>query len=228
MLDVVADPLEGKYDVEHARVARRGVLLAGDVAQMQVAEDVEPVIDCHHNDIATVAIVDTVVRARGAGTRGESAAVQPDHDGAFAAVVYSGCPHVQHEAVLALATTGNGDTGALARSEEAADQAAAAGIVFAPAPLGRHGAKFERVAHAGPSRRGFRRHESLRAAGGGAVGYAEKDIDALLDGAAHVARRGFDDRSQIFGRECPPPGPWRSAQGGVSHGARRGGLGGVH
>jgi hypothetical protein len=61
--DVVADPLQGEHDVEHADVARVAVaVIVGQLRQVQVAKRPEPVIDRHHHGVAPAGQARAVVQ----------------------------------------------------------------------------------------------------------------------------------------------------------------------
>ena len=49
--DVVPHPLQRGDHVERAGVARLGEFLSADVGKMQVAEDVQALVDRHHHDV---------------------------------------------------------------------------------------------------------------------------------------------------------------------------------
>ena len=74
--DVVPDPLQRQHAVEHTGHAGLGILLV-EGAQMQRAEDIQPVVDAHHDEIL---LPHPRVRAQHqrAGAGGEAAAVEID------------------------------------------------------------------------------------------------------------------------------------------------------
>ena len=65
-LDIVPHPAQGQDDVLHSRVAGGRVGPAEQLAQVQMAEGVQPVIDRHHHDVVTQGEVGTVVADIGA------------------------------------------------------------------------------------------------------------------------------------------------------------------
>ena len=87
--------------VLHADVRRACPLLAAEAGQVQVAEDVEPVIDGDDDDVLLLREIRAVVEQVVAGAGREAAAVHPHHDGARS-VVEARREDVDGEAVLAL------------------------------------------------------------------------------------------------------------------------------
>src|SRR5581483_341845 len=104
--DVVAHPLQGKDGVEHAGVAAAAELRPADIGEVQVAEGVEAVVDRDYDDVVAPGQVGAAVPAFGAGPGGETAAVQPDHYRALAAIDLRR-PDVEDQAVLALRQHGD-------------------------------------------------------------------------------------------------------------------------
>ena len=98
--DVVAHPLERLHEVEHAGVAGGRVALAEQIAEMQIAERAESMVDGDQHDVAATAQVDAVVDQARARSGGEAAAVEPHQDRPLAAIDRRR-PHVEEEAVLA-------------------------------------------------------------------------------------------------------------------------------
>ena len=97
---VVADPLQGLDDVLHAEGHALGIL-AAECGQVNVSQDVEPVVDADGDNVTLVGegaafIAVEVV----AGTGGETAAMDPDEDRALLAVIDALGPNIQHEAAL--------------------------------------------------------------------------------------------------------------------------------
>jgi hypothetical protein len=60
--DIVPDPLQRQHEVLHADRRRRGIGRPHQVAQIEIAEDVEPMIDADRHDVAetgeAVALID--------------------------------------------------------------------------------------------------------------------------------------------------------------------------
>ena len=55
LLDVVLHPIECEHEVEHANVAGVGVhRVCGDSSQIEEAKCVEPVVDGHDDNVATL------------------------------------------------------------------------------------------------------------------------------------------------------------------------------
>ncbi len=180
-LDVVAHPSQRRDDVLLSRVGRLRELAAEDPAEVQVAENVEAMIDAHADHVVIARQVLAGVAGRAAAALVVAAAVEPDHDRALAAVAEAARPHVQVEAVLALSPGG----GRPQRSPEH-DLLVAAGATG----LRSVGTVLERVAHAGPRRFAQRRQEPALAAGRRAVGHTQESVDAVLDLAAEATRAG--------------------------------------
>ena len=170
-LDVVAHPLEGGDDVEHARAAGRREVAAGQLGEVRRPEDVEAVVEGDDDHVAPVAQVDAVVGAGRPRAGAEAAAVQPHHDRVPAAVAEPPRPHVEEEAVLA----GDGLGAALRRRR----------------------AVLQGVAHAGPRRRRGGRHEPVPPARRCAVADALEDVDTRPRRAADAARGRLDGRAGI-------------------------------
>ena len=84
--DIVAHPLERGDDVEQARAAREREVGSHRIAEIRVAEHIEPMIDGHDHDVVRVRETGAIENAAGAGAAGKSAAVQPDHHRAFASI----------------------------------------------------------------------------------------------------------------------------------------------
>jgi hypothetical protein len=99
--DVVAHPTERRDHVERAGIARPREAFAADVFQMQIAADVEPVVDADHDDIAALGEVGAVGDRAVARAIGERAAMQPHHDRPLAAA-----PGVQTLSVRQSSTSG--------------------------------------------------------------------------------------------------------------------------
>ena len=63
-LDVLVHPLERVTDIQQALVARGGVLLAAQVAQVQVAHEAQAVVAGHHDDIQRARQVGAILIGR--------------------------------------------------------------------------------------------------------------------------------------------------------------------
>src|SRR6185312_10531263 len=96
---VVPDPFERKNDVQQARDAGAGELFPADVGEMQVAENVEPMINGNDYDVAPGCEGSAVVPGFRTSSRGVSPSVKPDHHGALRRVD-SRSPDVEDEAVF--------------------------------------------------------------------------------------------------------------------------------
>jgi hypothetical protein len=88
--DVVADPLEGEYEIELADVAGVAEEIVGrgrgELREVEVAEEVEAVVESDDNDIATVGEADAIVDGTIGGAGGIGSAVDVDEYGALALV----------------------------------------------------------------------------------------------------------------------------------------------
>ena len=106
-LGVVDDPPQRGRDVEHAGGARGRVLLAQDVAEVEIAEQAESVVVRDHHDVVVAgerrAVVVQVLRPDlGTTVPGrEAAAVRVEHHGPPLPVPGARRPDVEDEAVLA-------------------------------------------------------------------------------------------------------------------------------
>jgi hypothetical protein len=138
-------------------------------------------IERDHDNVVLAREVGAVKRDLTAGSVAISAAVQPNHDGAFAARAEAAGPDVQDQAVFTgrLLTIAGRDFGDQGRGS-----------------LGAAMAEVECVSDAGPNLGGDRREKSARAVGGGAVGDAFEGVHLVGRDAANFARIGGDDRAR--------------------------------
>ena len=92
--DIVPDPFQGLYDVQHAHHA--GVLVFfSEGGQVQEAQDIQAVIQAHHNHILFGQSHAGVPCGR---SRIKAAAVDPQHHGFTGLGVR--CPDIEHTGVL--------------------------------------------------------------------------------------------------------------------------------
>ena len=77
--DVVAHPLERRYEVEHPRVPRRREFGPRNLREVQIPEDAQSVIQRHDDNIAASRQRRTIVDRPRTGAETVSAAVHPDH-----------------------------------------------------------------------------------------------------------------------------------------------------
>ena len=97
--DIVADPFEGGDEVGHADVDGIGISGAGDFGEVEEAEDIEAVVDGDLDDIMLAGHLGAFMGGEFiGGAEGEAAAVEIDHDGAFAGE--AGGPEVDLEHVF--------------------------------------------------------------------------------------------------------------------------------
>ena len=178
--DVVAHPLEGRDQIELSRVARSGVAPTADLIEVQITEDVEPMVDRHHRDVAGAGEIRAVGEERRARAVVEQPAVDVDEHGPRSARASRGVD-VQHQAVFAERRVGahpRADDGGRHRQ------------------LHRAVAVLVGIADAGPGRRPLRRKEAVGAGGRRAVRNPAKDMDAVVDDATHLPRRRLDNRAR--------------------------------
>ena len=175
IFDVVAHPLERRDEIEHADVAREGVLRPGEVGKVEKAETAESMVDGDVHDVAAarrvVAGVDPVV----ACVRGVPAAVNTDHDRTLPAILQRRRPDVHDETVFA----GSAQHAVHAIEDHRELWPAAWHLRRLRSPEGR-------VPNPGPWCRPDGRHESVLARGAGAVGDTPEHLDALGRRRSHV------------------------------------------
>ena len=164
---VLAHPLQRQHQVEQAGIAGLGEALAAEVRQIEVAEDIQPMIDGHDHDVVAPGEIGAVVARRVGRAVGEGAAVQPDHDRTLRRVE-GGRPDVQRQAVLA-------DRQHVDRSPDRRE--------FRPlrggGRLRRTSGIDDRVADTGPRLGLAGRHEAVGACRRGAVGNALEDVHTV-------------------------------------------------
>ena len=98
--DIVAHPFERRDQVEHAGIAGMGIALAAKMGEVQMAEDVEAVVDGDHDDIAAPRQVGAVGDRAVRRAEVKRAAMQPHHDRPLGAVPQAATPDVQGQAIL--------------------------------------------------------------------------------------------------------------------------------
>ena len=182
--DVLAHPLQRGDHVEGAGVAGVGKAFAREIGEMQMAEDVEPLVDRHHDHVVVCSKARPVEPRHVGGAERKGAAVVPDHDRTLAAVGKPARPQVQGEAILALGNR-------VARTRQAGQFRP---LLEARRELRRVPGPIERIAHPGPRLGLLRRHETIAAAGRCAIGHASESIDPIDRSAADFPRGGLGDR----------------------------------
>jgi hypothetical protein len=182
--DVVADPVQARDEVEHADVARRGIFLSTDLSEVQIAEDVQAMVDRDDHHVAATRERGSVDPRPGAALLGESATVDPEHHRALAPVVDAWRPDVEDQAVLIEAL----------RWIRLRRQHLGEAHV-----LRRLMTVTKRIAH--PVPRTWRRwgHETARSSGGGAVRHALECVNAVRKRAAHLAGARVDHGAVFLG-----------------------------
>src|SRR5260370_17072813 len=98
---VVAHPLDGKDDVAHAEVAGVGIFFGAEFAQVSEAKNIDAMVERDHDHVVFAREICAVKRNLTARGIAISAAVQPNHDGAFVAHAKSRGPDVKDQAVFA-------------------------------------------------------------------------------------------------------------------------------
>ena len=159
---------------------------------MQVAKDVQPVVDGDDDHVAAPGQVGAVVHCLRAGALCEAAPVKPDHDRASTTVFDAGSPHVEHQAVLALGQVPHVPIGA--------DDGVRAGLVNEHPRLWADRAEITRVPDVCPWFDRQRWQKAPVATGRGAVGDALEGQNLSLRRARDAAPRGLDAR--VFHRSC--------------------------
>ena len=200
---MLVHPLQRRHEIENARVSRRGEALVAGAREIEVAEDIEPVVDRDDDDIIAPREAAAVIPGRVGRPVGEGAAMQPDHDGTLRRVEARG-PDVQRQAILA-------DRQAVAHAPDRCQFRA----LRAGARLRRSAGIDDRVTDARPGFGLERRHEAIGTGCRGAIGNAFEDMQVARPDAAYLARRGLG-RGRIFGPGAP------TAEGRRGEGAQRG------
>ncbi len=177
--DVPVHPAQRRFLVEQPVIAVRGERRATQPRHVQEAEDAQPVVDGHHDDVIGPDDQRAVVLVPGPG--GQAAAVDHDHDRQPAAArIVRGAParaacrgeHVEEQAVF----------GVLA-------WAVAAGQLGTAVAVGR------RVTDAGPRLHRLRGLPAQRPDGRRGVADAQELVDAFLALALQPAVLGGDDQA---------------------------------
>jgi hypothetical protein len=174
-------PIERGHDVQHSGRARGCVLLAQQIAQVDVAHQSQAVVVRDHHDIVILGQREAIVRKilrpdiRAAVAGGEAAAVRIEHHRPLAAVCCAGSPDVEHQAVFA-------------RGRRFP--------FLGPAWIGRLNrlrAVRKRIPHTAPGFQCRRRFEAIGAGWRPSVRDALENGDAILARAADLAARGLGD-----------------------------------
>src|SRR4030095_12930569 len=105
-LRVVTYPLQRREHVECAGIAGLAQRFAAEVGQVQMAHDVQALVDRHHYHVVTRGKIGAVQPGHVGGTVAEPAAVVPDHDRALPAVIQAARPDVERQAILAFREPG--------------------------------------------------------------------------------------------------------------------------
>ena len=100
--DVLMDPAQGFHQVGLARVPAVSIPFAV-FAQVEISQDVQPVVHRHHHHIPELGEFVAVVGHHLHGAAGGvPAAVEPDHDGLLGVFIQALGPEIEAQAVLAL------------------------------------------------------------------------------------------------------------------------------
>lgn len=171
--DIVAHPLQREDQVEIAGVAH-GIIAAEDVAEIEIAERPDAVVERDDDDILGQREMRAVARRARPRSGAKTAAVEIDHHRALRRIG-GRCPDVEYEAILG------------------AGRAAPAEL-RAARTIGRC------LDHFAMRLEGLRRQEARRAASRLAIGDALEDADAAVAGAAHLTRSGLDQVHRLAHR----------------------------
>ncbi len=175
--------------------------------EIEIADGAEAMIDGDEDDVVVAREIFAVVGGMLLAASGDvTAAVEPNHDGAFGVVVDGRRPHVEVEAVFVLDAVGPVEHPGV--------------FVFGPAGargLRRDVAVLHGAAQAGPWLGLGGRHETRGAFGAGAEGDAFEGVDAVAGVAADFAGGGFDDVGFVGGDDGG--GLWWAGVGGAAGGA---------
>jgi len=150
---------------------------------VEVAEDIEAVIDADYDDVAAPRQIGAVGDRTVGRAEMKSAAMQPHHDRALG-IIEARRPDMQGQAVL-------GFRARVYRAEKSRHSGAASRRRL---PLRRASAIGQRVAQPGPGLGRPRRHEAVRADRRRGIGNALERTDPGLRAAAQFAGGGLDDR----------------------------------
>jgi hypothetical protein len=180
--------------VELACVSGLGVL-GREVAEVEIAEGVEAVVDGDDHDIAAMHEAGSVVEVAVDGSVVVGAAVKIDKDGALAVVAQAGGPDVEVETIFALraqfAGNAGGESRVGARGTQLRSHVGEEGAVEYIAPGRGRGGGFEA------------RHCCV-----GTVGDGLEDIDAVEESATDFSGGGGGERSTLR-----PGGSFAEGQG---------------
>ena len=99
--DVIPHPAQPRDKIKLADIGR-GRACRHEIAEIEIAEEIEPVVDRHDHDVVTIGQPQPFRKAIGARADRQAAAMRPEHHRALAAVVEARCPDVEDEAILAL------------------------------------------------------------------------------------------------------------------------------
>src|SRR5262245_4304259 len=188
--DIGPNPLQCMHNVQHPDITGTREV-AAEFAEVGKTEHVEPMIDADHHYVAASREIGSIRVGRRTGTRGESAAVAPEHDGTFATVVYRRSPYVQHEAVFALVRK-------ILRGDAQARRCLRVRIT-----LRRAGTELQGVPNARPLDRIHRRHEAIFSRRAGTIRNTFECLNALVVDAANASEAGLrSHKPRILGSQC--------------------------
>ena len=100
--DVLADPLEGEDKIELAGVAAVGEVASADIGEVEVAEEIEAMVESDDYDVSALDEVDAVVDRAVAAAGGVGSAVDVDEDGTLSTIAEGWGPNVEVQAVFAV------------------------------------------------------------------------------------------------------------------------------
>ena len=178
---MLTHPLQCGDQVEHPGIAGLGEALAARLRQIEMAEDVQAMVDGYDHDIVASCEPRAVIAWRVGRAVRERAAMQPDHHRA-PCIVQSGRPDMQRQAVLA-------DRQGIDRSPHGRKLRALLG----GRRLRRATGIGDRLAYAGPRLGLARRHEAVGPGRRRAVGDALEDMHAVRRHTSDATGCGLDD-----------------------------------
>ena len=178
--DIFAHPLERQHQVKLSRIARLRIL-GRQIAEIEIAESVEPVVHRDHHNIAAMHQPRAIVEIAVYGAVVVRAAMKVDQHGALAVVAQTGGPDIQAQAIFAflavVADVTRGQRRETPRRGQLRSHGCEAGALHNVAPRRRRDGCFE-----------------ARLCGVCSVGDAPESVDAIDQQAAHLARRSGGQR----------------------------------
>ena len=98
--DILFNPLKGGHQVEQAHIARSRIFLT-ESGEIQKSKYIQSVVERNHYHVALAGQVGAIVTGQLLSATGcVTATVQPNHDGAFLAILDTRSPDVHAQAIL--------------------------------------------------------------------------------------------------------------------------------